>query len=71
MTRPGVIKVSIVTNGWKYENVYADTEEHKGNLDVYFYKDGELVDMILDTHHVIIPDKNKLNFTIAVHKEVE
>ena len=71
MNRLGVIKVSKVTNGWKYENVYADTEEHKGNLDVYFCKDGEIVDMILDTHYVIIPDKNKLNFTITVHKEVE
>ena len=68
MDKPGIIKVTRVDGGWRYECVYMLSETHKDNLDIYYYKDGNLIDMVLDTHHIIVPDNPHIDYAIRIHR---
>lgn len=71
MDRPGKIQITYIPqqNCWKYEHVYMDTGTHKGNIDIFYYRDGVLIEQEINLHHAMIPDHPNYDFAIRIHSQ--
>lgn len=72
MDRPGELLLTYIPEikSWCYEYVYSGTREHKGNLDIFYLRNGEVIDKALDLKEVIIHDtKEPRDYAIRIHSQ--